>query len=243
MMIQTTFRFSLFILLSLSISCSKTSSSSSTEGSTLRILTSPTGQYQRITANIDNTGYTNFDPQAILADGGSVLSHYTWSLDLNSNPPAGVTIDKFTGVINRLGNSSTGLKKGLSTFKVIVSDGNSTATETIELYVGSYTPGPKALLQQLDGSFALVNGVANKAYAATLYAAGGEPPYKWDLDETYVGSSDLTAAGLTVDQMYGIVRGTSFNSSAGKIIKFKVKLTDATGDVSYNKTLYSITVE
>ncbi len=240
---QNIFHTILFILLSLSFSCSKTSSTSSIEGSPLRILTSPTGQLQRISANIDNNGYTNFNPQTILADGGSVLSHYTWSLDLSSNPPAGMTIDKFTGVINRLGHSSTGLKKGLSTFKVIVSDGNSEATETVELNVSSWTPGPLALLAQLDGSFALVNGKANKAYAATLFAVGGEPPYKWDLDETYPGSSDLTAAGLTVDQMYGIVRGTSFNSSAGKVIKFKVKLTDATGDVSYNRTLYSITVE
>lgn len=227
------------------LSCKKESndSASGTAGSKLRILTSSTGQNQTITANIDNTGYTNFNAQTVLADGGSPLHAYTWSLDLSSNPPAGVSIGSQTGVITRAGTSSTGLTSGKTTFKVKVSDGTSTATGTVELIVSTYTPGPAAILQQLSSNFTLVDGVANKSYGASLFAMGGVPPYSWALDASYAGSADLTNAGLVVDGASGIVRGTLLASASGKTIKFKVIVTDNTGTTAVYNPVYTIQVK
>ncbi len=235
------------ILLSLAmlmISCEKDSDSDSNNGnSTLRILKSPTGQYQTLSANIDENGYTNFNAQSVLADGGSPLHNYTWSLDMSSNPPSGVTIEPLTGVINRLGHSSTGLSVGTSSFKVTVSDGNATRSEFVTLNVTGYTPGMAAILQQLSTNFQLVDGEANKPYGATLFVTGGTPPYKWHLDNTYAGSADLTAAGLTVEANGGIVTGTIMNSAAGKTINFKVTVTDSNNDVAVFSPVYTIKVK
>ncbi len=227
------------------LSCSKTDSLSNSESSSdpkstdLRIFPGASS------ANINKNGYVVFNPFAVQADGGNPLSHYTWSLDPSSNPPLGLTINSFSGVINILSHSNTGLQKGYSSFKVIVRDGNSTATGTITLYVSITTDTFTTLipLSQILESQTLVNGKANKAYAATLLAMGGVPPYKWQLDQTYSGSSDLTNAGLTVDNANGLVRGTVLNSAAGKTIKFKVKLTDATGKTSPKQALYSIKID
>lgn len=224
-------------------SCEKDEDSNNNAGSTLRILKSPQGQYQTLSANIDENGYTNFNAQTVLADGGSPLHNYTWSLDMSSNPPSGVTIDPLTGVINRLGHESTGLSVGTSSFKVTVSDGSATRTEFVTLQVTGYTPGPAAILQQLSTNFQLVDGEANKPYGASLWATGGTPPYKWQLDETYPGSADLTGAGLTVEANGGIVSGTIQNSAAGKTINFKVVVTDQTNEVAVFSPVYTIVVK
>lgn len=231
--------FSLAIL-SLS-SCKKDDDDNGTNGSsTLRILNSPTGQHQSISANIDNTGYVNFNPQTILADGGAPLHNYNWSLDLSSTPPSGITIDALTGVINRAGHSSTGLSVGTTSFDVTVSDGSATRTETIDLIVTGYTPGPLAILQQLQSAFELVDGEAGKPYGASLWVMGGTPPYYWTLDASYPGSVDLTNAGLTVEHTAGIVRGTPFASAAGSDINFKIIVTDSAGDTAIFSPVYTI---
>lgn len=231
----------LSVLLLLTIaSCKKEDDSSG--NSSLRILTSPTGQNQSITANIDNTGYTNFNPQTLLAEGGSPLHNYNWSLDLSSNPPAGITIAPLTGVINRAGHSSAGLSVGTTTFKVTVSDGSATRTESIDLIVTGYTPGPLALLQQLSSAFELKDGEINKPYGASLFVTGGTPPYTWALDSSYPGSADLTNAGLTIEATGGIVRGTILNSAAGSTINFKIIVTDSAGDVAIFSPVYTIHV-
>lgn len=241
------FLLGIMILLSASFllnSCEKDGDSNdNNSASSLRILKSPQGQYQTLSANIDENGYTNFNAQTILADGGSPLHNYTWSLDLSSTPPAGVTIEPLTGVINRIGNSSTGLTPGTSTFKVTVSDGSATRTESVSLQVTDYTPGPAAILQQLSSNFQLVDGEANKPYGASLWVTGGTPPYKWHLDETYAGSADLTGAGLTVEANGGIITGTINNSAAGKTINFKVTVTDHNNDVAVFSPVYTIKVK
>jgi len=237
------FSFHLLVLLSiacLTVSCTKESTDSD---NSLRILTSPSGQNQTISANIDNNGYTNFNAQTILADGGNPISRYTWSLDLSSNPPAGVTIAN--GVVNRLGNSAVGLNVGLTSFRVLVSDGSVSKTGEIDLLVTDYTPGYAAIFQQLSNNFQLKDAEANKPYAASLFVTGGTPPYSWKLDETYAGSKGLTNAGMVVDATGGIVRGTSFNSASGSIINFKVVVTDrgGAGDVAIFSPIYSIEVK
>lgn len=70
-------------------------------------------------------------------------------------------------------------------------------------------------------------------------------PYSWKIDDTYSGSKDLTNAGLTVEKTSGIVRGTSFNSASGKIIKFKVIVTDknGAGEVAVGSPVYTINVK
>ncbi|MBX2907255.1 MAG: hypothetical protein KF744_14515 [Taibaiella sp.] len=221
---------------------SSSSSTSTNAGSKLRILTGSSGQNQTMSANIDNDGYVNFDAQTVLADGGSPLHQYTWSFDNTSTVPAGITIGSATGVITRNGTSSTGLTTGTKKLTVKVSDGSSTATGTIELKVTNYTPGPAALLQQLSSPFTLVNGVANKAYGASLFVTGGKPPYTWLLDDTYAGSADLTNAGLTVEGASGVVTGTIMPSASGKTIKFKVIVKDATGETAIYAPVYTIVV-
>jgi hypothetical protein len=215
----------------------------STTASTLRILKSPSGQHQSISANIDNSGYVNFNPQTILADGGSPLHNYTWSIENGTGAPSGITIEPLTGVINRLGHSSTGLSKGTTTFKVKVSDGSASRSEFIDLMVTNLTPGPLAILQQLGYPFQLKNGEVNKVYGASLFCLGGTPPYKWKLDNSYSGSVDLTNSGLTIEPNGGIVSGTILNSAAGKTIKFKVIVTDNVGDVAITSQIYTIVVE
>lgn len=105
------------------------------------------------------------------------------------------------------------------------------------------SPSPLAVLQQLSSGFQLKSGQANKAYGASLYCMGGTPPYKWKLDPSYAGSADLTNAGLTVEGNGGIVTGTILNSAAGKTIKFKVIVTDNTGDVAIYSPVYTIAVQ
>ena len=215
-----------------------------TTSCTLRILKSPTGQNQSISANIDidDNNYTNINPQTILADGGTPLRNYTWSLESSPPPPSGYTFWPLTGVISRTGTTPNGLSVGIRKFKVKVSDGSCSKSEYIDLIVTGDPFSPKAVLQQLTGSFSLKNADAGKAYGASLFALGGEPPYKWHLDETYAGSADLTNAGLQVEEAAGIVRGTVLSSTSGKIIKFKVVLTDSKGDIAMMNTLYTIVV-
>ena len=229
----------------LGMSCKKKEddSSSSTAGSKLRVVKSPTGQNQTISANIDASGYVNFNAQQLMADGGSPLHSYSWSLEGSPIPPAGMTLTSLTGVVSRAGHANTGLSVGSSTFNVEVSDGSSTATGTITLTITGYTPGPAAVLQQLGSPFTLVDGVAGKAYGASLYVVGGTPPYSWQLDASYAGRADLTGAGLLVDASAGIVRGTIMSSAAGKTIKFKVIVKDATGETAVGSTVYTINIK
>jgi hypothetical protein len=210
---------------------------------TLQVLKSPTGQNQSITANIDNVGYTNVDAQTLLADGGAPLHNYTWSLEASPTPPSGYIFWPLSGVIGRSGNTANGLTIGTKTIKVKVSDGTCSATGSVNIIVTGYTPGLAAVFQQLSSNFQLLSGSANKAYGASLFAMGGEPPYKWKLDATYAGSADLTNASLSVDESGGIVRGTILNSAAGKTIKFKVVVTDNAGDIAAYAPVYTIQVK
>ncbi|MBU1719650.1 MAG: Ig domain-containing protein, partial [Bacteroidetes bacterium] len=183
---------------------------------------------QVITANIDNTGYLNFNAQTILADGGNPLHNYNWSIESSPTPPSGVTIEPLTGVINRIGTSSTGLSVGDKTFKLKVSDGSSTKTETVTLRITAYTPGPAAVLQQWQGDFHMKDGYANKPYGASLFVMGGTPPYSWKLDDSFSESGKFTMSGLSIGATTGIVYGTISNSLAGQYVIFKVIVTDAT---------------
>lgn len=197
---------------------------------------------QVITANIDNNGFLNFNAQTILADGGNPLNSYTWSIESSPASPSGLTIEPLTGVVNMIGNSSTGLSVGDRTFKLKVSDGSSTATETVTLRVTGYTPGMAAIFQQLNDDFYLKDAYVNKPYAASLYAMGGTPPYSWRLDDTFSGTANFTSSGLSIGATSGIVYGTILESAAEQHILFKVIVTDATGTVAFYSTYYLLYV-
>jgi len=236
---QSLLLFAIMGILSLQ-SCQK----EKTTSCTLRILKSPTGQNQSISANIDidDNNYTNINPQALLADGGTPLRNYNWSIESSPTPPSGYIFWPLTGVIGRTGNTPNGLTVGVRKIKVKVSDGSCSKSEYIDLIVTGDPFSPKAVLQQLTGAFSLKNADPGKTYGASLFALGGEPPYHWHLDETYAGSADLTNAGLQVEEAAGIVRGTVTPSASGKTIKFKVVLTDSKGDKALVANTYTIVV-
>lgn len=206
-------------------------------GNSLRVLPG-----QTISANIDDSGFVNFNAQTVMADGGSPLRNYEWSLDLSTNPPAGIAISPLTGVITRTGTSSAGLSVGTTTFGLKVSDGNVTRSGTVTLQVTGYTPGMEAVLSQLPVDFQLRDGEANKAYGASLFVMGGTPPYSWRVDASYAGAEDLAMAGLSVDPVSGMVRGTIANSAAGKTIRFRVLVTDNAGDTAVYSPVYTIKI-
>ena len=206
-----------------------------------------------LSACIDTyTGTSYVIPQTLMAAGGSPFAGYTWSKPALSSFPMGTTVLPLTGVFVGTGGS---LIAGKHTFTVEVYDGTSTATGSVTLNVttvssapsdGVPMPGcPWAILQQQQYpivSFALDDAHANKPYGASLFAMGGTPPYSWSEDITYSALSDLKAAGLTIDASTGIVRGTLFNSSSGKTLKFRVIVRDNAGDTS-SGPVYTITVQ
>lgn len=231
------------LLLSLGIAfsaCKKNSMSS-----TLRVLVSPSGQHQSISANLNpQTGYFNFNPQQLMADGGNPFQSYKWSIVQGSGAPVSLSLSQY-GVVNWNGGNSAGtLTPGTHTFKVEVSDGSSTKTGDIDFIVTNDQYNPLALFQQLGTPFTLVEAASGKSYGASLYALGGTPPYRWQLDSSYPGSADLSAAGLVLDADAGIVRSAKCNTSAsGKTIKFKVVLTDSKGDIAGGASTYTIQVK
>ena len=192
-------------------------------------------------------------PQTLMAYGGSPLARYTWSKATGGRSfPPGITVDPFTGVFKGTGGA---LVAGTYTFDVEVSDGSHTATaaftikeERYEKNPGSIPdPGPGSVIfQQALGmaTIPLVDGIANKPYAASLYATGGEPPYSWLVDTTY--QSNFALSGLTIDMAGGIVRGTINPSMSGQSIKFRVTVQDHTGDTAYSEEdsqIYTINVK
>ena len=197
------------------------------------------------------TGKSYVEPQTLMAAGGSPLAGYTWS---TSGFPVGTTVWPQTGVFVSNGGIMS-LTTGQYPITVEVSDGTSTKTGSVTLYVttvssaplgGIPMPGcPVAILQQMNGvgSFVLDDAYANKPYGASLYATGGTPPYSWSEDASYSGRGDFNLSGLTIGMSSGIVRGTLFNSSSGKTLKFRVIVKDNAGSTSLPGPVYSITVK
>jgi hypothetical protein len=83
------------------------------------------------------------------------------------------------------------------------------------------------------GTIPLVDGKAGKTYAASLYVAGGVPPYSWFVDQTY--QSNFALSGLTIDMAGGIVRGVISPAMSGQTISFRVAVRDNTSDVAFTE--------
>jgi len=179
------------------------------------------------------------NPETLLAQGGSPLSGYTWSLANLSSFPPGTTVDALTGVFH--GNGSP-LVTGNYTFTMTVSDGSTTASGTFSFSVtDDYNdPAASSPCEQLYlSTYALANAKVGAGYGASLYADGGTPPYKsWSL---VAGPTSMLPPGLVIDAARGVVRGTP--SSAGSY-SFQITLTDNTGTaaLNYDSLYYTITV-
>lgn len=210
----------------------------------------PMGAY--IIVETNGTVHYKVTPQTLMAYGGSPLSHYTWSKPTGGRfPPLGTIVD-MNGVFRGTGGA---LAEGTYTFDVEVTDGSRTTTAaftvTVERYVKQPGPipdpgPPTAVFQQALGmpTIPLVDGIAGKPYAASLYVVGGEPPYSWFVDPTY--QSNFALSGLTIDMAGGIVRGTIDSSMSGKTIQFMVVVRDNTGDIAITeitRPVYTINVK
>ena len=207
-----------------------------TDSGTLRILPN-----QTLSAAINPEGQANVSPQTLLAEGGSPLSGYTWTIASGSTFPPGTTVWALTGVF---WGSGAGLSVGSYPIRMQVSDGSSTATGTVTLVVQQYEILPWAVLQQWPLSqFALMDARAGHPYGASLFAMGGEPPYTWAEDTTYSGRTDFDVSGLTIDATRGVVRGTPMSSAAGKTLRFRVIVRDGAGDTAVYAPVYTITVQ
>jgi hypothetical protein len=200
----------------------------------------------------NGTVHYQVTPQTLMAYGGSPLKQYNWSIPSGSRfPPAGITIDPFTGILKSSGGTLT---EGNHSFDISVSDGSRLANAALTIIIKKYIkqsskvpdPGPPEIIfQQALGipTILLVEGKANQIYAASLYVAGGEPPYSWSLDPTY--QSNIALSGLTIDSSACIVRGTISPTMSGQTIKFKVAVRDNKGNIALTEPknqVYSISV-
>lgn len=205
-------------------------------GSELRILPG-----QVISANIDAKGTLYVAPQMIMAEGGNPFHSYDWSLDLGSNPPSGVSIGALSGIITRENTSAAGFSAGTRSFTLKVSDGSQVKSGNVSFHVTSYDVHPQAVLQQLPvGEYQLMSATTDKPYCASLFIMGGTPPYMWAVDPDY--SQAFSAAGLTLDPIYGLVKGTMTSANAGKTISFKVVVRDSKMNTAVYEPLYTIRV-
>jgi hypothetical protein len=205
-------------------------------GSELRILPG-----QVISANIDAKGTLYVAPQMVMAEGGNPFHSYDWSVDMGSNPPSGVSIGAISGIITRDNTSAAGFSAGTRSFTLKVSDGSQVKSGNVSLHITSYDIHPEAVLQQLPvGEYQLMSATTDKPYCASLFIMGGTPPYMWAVDPEY--SQAFSAAGLTLDPIYGLVKGTLTSANAGKTISFKVVVRDSKIKTAVYEPLYTIRV-
>jgi len=201
-----------------------------------------------IIVEIDGTIEYQVTPQTLMAYGGSPLARYTWSKAMGGRSfPPGITVDSHTGVLKGTGGV---LVEGTYTFDVEVSDGSQTETVVFIIKVAKYVkqsgPFPDPGLAYIDfqqagmPTISLVNGRAGQPYAASLYVAGGKPPYNWFINQT--NQSSFTLSGLTVDMSGGIVRGTISPTMSGQTIEFSVTVKDSTGATAIFGPIYTIKV-
>jgi hypothetical protein len=162
----------------------------------------------------------------LLAQGGSPLSGYTWSVASGSVLPSGTGLEPLTGIFKR---TETTVSAG--TFTVQVTDGTRVATRTFVLTVetansdvfsSDFTgPCPVASFQQpLSQNINLPNAPQGKGYGASLQAIVGSPGML-----TWSVSSGTLPGGMVLDQSRGVLRGSPFSSASGQTYRFQVQVT------------------
>lgn len=152
---------------------------------------------------------------SLQATGGT--TPYTWAVTTGSLP-AGLTLDPATGVI-----TGTPTTAGTSTFQITVTDADrATATKSFILTVGG---GDLEVTTDTLGAAWI-----GTPYSNTLEAAGGTPPYTWQI----TGGS--LPSGLTLDPSTGVISGTLPSSATclgcDTTDQLTVQVTDANGQTA-----------
>ncbi len=168
---------------------------------------------------------TNYfvETATLLAYGGAPLAGYTWSVASLSALPAGTTVDPLTGIFHGSGGI---LLPGTHTFKMVVSDGSTTATGSFSFVVktGDEFVGITVFSQPAVSTIALPDANTGVGYGASLRAFGrGDLKWSW-----YLGTGELPP-GLEIDRSRGIVWGTPFSSAAGNTYGFTITVKDKNG--------------
>jgi hypothetical protein len=141
-----------------------------------------------------------------LAAGGEPAP-YSWSIaPLKGSLPPGLTLSS-SGVI-----TGTPLLAGTFNFSAQVTDSSLHAAQ--KAFSITISPGPLTV-----GTAALKTGVKGSPFSQQLVAAGGTPPYHWNV------ASGPLPSGLTLDPVTGMLSGTPLATGTFQV---SVAVTDAT---------------
>jgi hypothetical protein len=163
------------------------------------------GQVVSGQADANGGAQTKVFPQTLVAIGGQVLSQYTWSKTTGyALPMAGLLVDE-KGVVTGSGIS---IKAGTYTMHVDVKDATSiirSGTVTVQINAcnsaaGTTNPCMAVNVQSTSG-FYLPAGKVGNEYAATIFAMGGTPPYRW------AKVSGELPLGMSIDASGGVFKG------------------------------------
>jgi len=163
------------------------------------------GQVVSGQADVNGGAQTRVFPQTLVAIGGQVLSQYTWSKTSGyALPLAGLFLDP-NGVVTGSGSS---IQAGTYTMHVDVKDATSVIRSgqvTVRITacnsaVGTTNPCMAVDVQSTNG-FYLPAGKVGTEYAATIFAMGGTPPYRW------AKSSGTLPLGMSIDASGGVFKG------------------------------------
>jgi IPT/TIG domain/Putative Ig domain/Glycosyl hydrolase catalytic core len=159
---------------------------------------------QITTAALPSGSVQNNYAVSLTASGGT--KPYSWSL-ISGVLPSGLTLDTVTGAIT--GAPKQEVSNAPLGFRVIDSS-SPPLSQTANLLL---TISPAALVVTTT---ALPNGEVGLAYAATLVATGGTPPYTWTL------ASGSLPLGLSSNGSEGTIAGTPTQTIVSAPLVFKV---------------------
>ena len=172
---------------------------------TITVVPTPSITTTSLPDGVQNAAYT---ATTLAATGG--ITPYKWSITTGALP-AGLTLNSSTGVI-----SGTPTAAATSDFTVQVADSSSpalTATKALSIVVNP--PPPLSVT-----TASLPSGSQGTAYAATLTATGGTPPYA-----AWTVIAGALPAGLTLHSATGVIDGTP---TAAGTADFTVRVSDST---------------